>query len=257
MDFVKVEGLGNDFIVVDREPDAELIPGWCDRHTGIGADGVLLLEPIDEGRIAMRYWNADGGEVEMCGNGLRALAVLAVVEGMVEGKDFVVQSPVGDHPVSVLGDGMVRAFVGTPHAFRTEELTVAGHTVRPVGVGNPHAVLFVDDVEEAPVSAVGPQIAGDPLFPEGANVEFVERGEEDRVKVRVWERGVGETTGSGTGAAAAAYAAREAWELGDRIVVEVPGGELLIEFDDAGAWMTGPASVVYRGSIEANPGFSQ
>lgn len=249
MDFVKVEGLGNDFIVVGAEPDADLIPAWCDRHTGIGADGVLLLEPIDSGRISMRYWNADGGEVEMCGNGLRALAVLAVADGLVDGKDFIVESPVGDHPVSVLGDGNVRAFVGTPHAFRTEEMTVAGHTVRPVGVGNPHAVLFVDDVDDARVSHVGPEIATDPLFPEGANVEFVEPGGDDRIKVRVWERGVGETAGSGTGASAAAYAARAVWELGDRITVELPGGELQIEFDDAGAWMTGPASIVFRGSI--------
>jgi diaminopimelate epimerase len=249
MDFVKVEGLGNDFIVVDREPDSDLIPSWCDRHRGIGADGVLLLEPVDRGRIAMRYWNADGGEVEMCGNGLRALAVLAVEDELVDGKDFIIQSPVGDHPVSVLGDGMVRAFVGRPHAFRTEGLTVAGHTVRPVGVGNPHAVLFVDDVDEAAVADTGSEIATDPLFPEGANVEFVEPGEGDRIRVRVWERGVGETSGSGTGATAAAYAARAVWGLGDRVAVDLPGGELIIEFDDSGAWMIGPASVVFRGSM--------
>ena len=249
MDFVKVEGLGNDFIVVAEEPDPELVPTWCERHTGIGADGVLLLESVDAGRVAMRYWNADGGEVEMCGNGLRALAVLAVADEMVDGKDFVIQSPVGDHPVSVLGGGMVRAFVGVPHAFRTEEMTVAGHRVRPVGVGNPHAVLFVDDVEDAPVAEAGPAIARDPLFPDGANVEFVESGDGDRIRVRVWERGVGETSGSGTGASAAAYAARAAWDMGDRITVDLPGGELLIEFDDDGAWMTGPASIVYRGTL--------
>lgn len=249
MEFVKVEGLGNDFIVVAEEPDPASIVRWCERHTGIGADGVLLLTPIDAGRVAMRYWNADGGEVEMCGNGVRCLALLSVDDGLVEGTSFVVESAVGDHPVTVLEEGMVRAFVGRPHAFRTEEMTVAGHTVRPVGVGNPHAVTFVDDVSEAPVAEVGATIALDPLFPDGANVEFVEASSDDRIKVRVWERGIGETMASGTGAAAAAYAARAAGDLGDAITVELPGGELLVEFDDDGAWMTGPASIVYRGSF--------
>jgi diaminopimelate epimerase len=249
MDFVKVEGLGNDFIVVDEEPDAATIARWSARHTGIGADGVLLLTAIDASRVAMRYWNADGGEVELCGNGLRCLALLSVTDGLVDGDSFVIESAVGDHAVTVLGDGMVRAFVGRPHPFRTEELTVAGHTVRPVGVGNPHAVLFVDDVDEAQVAEIGSSIEQDPLFPEGVNVEFVEPGTDDRIKVRVWERGVGETTASGTGAAAAAYAARAAEELGDAIMVELPGGELLVEFDEEGAWMTGPARIVYRGSM--------
>ena len=249
MDFVKVEGLGNDFIVVDHEPDAAMIPAWCARHTGIGADGVLLIESVDATRVVMRYWNADGGEVEMCGNGLRALAVLAVEDGMVDGSDFIVQSAIGDHAVSVLADGMVRAFVGRPHEFRTEEMMVAGHAVRPVAVGNPHAVLFVDDVTEAPVADVGASIEHDPLFPDGVNVEFVERTEGDRIKVRVWERGVGETAASGTGATAAAYAARATNRLGDSVIVELAGGDLLVEFDDVGAWMTGPASIVYRGTL--------
>jgi len=249
MDFVKVEGLGNDFIVVDDEPSPEQIQQWCERHTGIGADGVLLLTPIDRGRVAMRYWNADGGEVEMCGNGVRCLAVLSVVDGLVDGKSFIVESAVGDHPVTVLDNGMVRAFVGQPHPFRTEEITVAGHTVRPVGVGNPHAVLIVDDVSKVEVAEIGPQIERDPLFPEGVNVEFAEAVDANRIRVRVWERGVGETEASGTGAAAAAYAARASAGLGDMIVVELPGGELLVEFDDDGAWMVGPAEVVYRGQI--------
>lgn len=249
MDFVKVEGLGNDFIVVGEEPDPATIARWCERHTGIGADGVLLLTAVDAGRVAMRYWNADGGEVELCGNGLRCLALLSVTDGLVDDASFVVESAVGDHPVTVLDDGMVRALVGRPHAFRTEEMIVAGHTVRPVGVGNPHAVLFVDDVDDAGVEEIGPTIEQDPLFPEGVNVEFVETAAEDRIRVRVWERGVGETKASGTGAAAAAYAARAAEDLGDAIIVELPGGELLVEFDDEGAWMTGPARIVYRGRL--------
>lgn len=252
MDFVKAEGLGNDFIVV-TEPLAlspERIAELCGRKTGIGADGILEITAVDAATVAMRYWNADGGEAEMCGNGLRCVALIAVEHDIVNGPALTIRSAVGDHPATVLPGGIVRAFVGVPHAFRTEELIVAGHAVRPVGVGNPHAVLFVDDVDEADVGGIGPTVEQDAIFPDGSNVEFVEFDEGNRIKVRVWERGVGETQASGTGSAAAAFAARAVQELGDAVTVALPGGELLIEFDDAGAWMTGPASIVYRGTVD-------
>ncbi|MCL1693217.1 MAG: diaminopimelate epimerase [Actinomycetia bacterium] len=251
MEFVKAEGLGNDFIVV-TEPLAisrERIAELCERKTGIGADGILEISAIDQTRVAMRYWNADGGEAEMCGNGLRCVALIAVEHGIVVGPALTVRSAVADHPATVFPDRIVRALVGVPHAFRTEELLVAGHSVRPVGVGNPHAVLFVDDVDEVAVEEIGSTIERDAMFPDGSNVEFVEFDEGDRIKVRVWERGVGETQASGTGSAAAAFAARAAQELGDAITVVLPGGELLIEFDEVGAWMTGPASIVYHGTF--------
>ncbi len=252
MDFVKAEGLGNDFIVV-TEPLAlsrERIAQMCERKTGVGADGMLEITVVDQSTVAMRYWNADGGEVEMCGNGLRCVALIAVERGMVQRPALTVRSAVSDHPAEVFANGIVRAFVGVPHAFRTEELLVAGHTVRPVGVGNPHAVLFVDDIDEAAVAEIGSTIERDAIFPDGSNVEFVEFGEEDRIKVRSWERGVGETQASGTGSAAAAFAARAAQDLGDSVTVVLLGGEILIEFDAAGAWMTGPASIVYRGTVD-------
>lgn len=251
MEFVKAEGLGNDFIVV-LEPlraTPDRISAWCEPKTGIGADGVLEVTPVDSSSVAMRYWNADGGAAEMCGNGLRCVALIAVELGLVAGPTLTVHSAVGEHPATVLPGGTVRAFVGEPHAFRTEELTVSGHRVRPIGVGNPHAVLFVDDVSAAEVADIGSTIERDPIFPEGTNVEFVELEEGNRVTVRVWERGVGETMASGTGATAAAFAARAVGELDDAVTVVLPGGELLIEFDDAGAWMTGPATVVFRGSV--------
>jgi diaminopimelate epimerase len=182
----------------------------------------------------------------MCGNGLRCVALIAVELGLVAGPTLTVHSAVGAHPASVLPGGIVRAFVGEPHAFRTEELIVAGHRVRPIGVGNPHAVLFVDDVSVADVAEIGSTIERDPIFPEGTNVEFVELLEGNRISVRVWERGVGETMASGTGATAAAFAA----ELDDAVTVVLPGGELLIEFDETGAWMTGPATIVFRGSVD-------
>jgi len=252
MEFVKAEGLGNDFIVV-TEPlaiSSERIASLCERKTGVGADGILEITALDETSVAMRYWNADGGEAEMCGNGLRCVALIAAEYGIVDGSSLTVRSAVTDHPATVSPDGIVRAFVGVPHAFRTEELLVAGHSVRPVGVGNPHAVLFVDDVDEAAVEEIGSTIERDAIFPDGSNVEFVELEENDRIKVRVWERGVGETQASGTGSAAAAFAARAAHDLGDAVTVALPGGELLIEFDEAGAWMTGPAVTVYRGTFD-------
>ncbi len=252
MEFVKAEGLGNDFIVVTERLtiSSERIAELCERKTGIGADGILEITAIDEATVAMRYWNADGGEAEMCGNGLRCVALIAVELDIVKAATLIVRSAVTDHPATVLPDGIVRAFVGVPHAFRTEELLVAGHSVRPVGVGNPHAVLFVDDVDEAAVEEIGSTIERDAIFPDGSNVEFVELDEGDRIKVRVWERGVGETRASGTGSAAAAFAARAAHDLGDVITVDLPGGELLIEFDSVGAWMTGPTSIVFRGTFD-------
>ncbi|MGB9357025.1 MAG: diaminopimelate epimerase [Acidimicrobiia bacterium] len=251
MNFVKAEGLGNDFIIVPEPLRAapDRIAAWCERKTGIGADGVLEVTPLDGSSVAMRYWNADGGAAEMCGNGLRCVALVAVELGLVLGPTLTVHSAVGEHPATVLPGGIVRAFVGEPHAFRTEELTVSGHRVRPVGVGNPHAVLFVDEIDEAEVEKIGSRIEGDPIFPEGTNVEFVQLGDGNRINVRVWERGVGETRASGTGATAAAFAARAVGDVGNAVTVVLPGGELLIEFDDAGAWMTGPATIVFSGSL--------
>jgi len=250
VDFLKVEGLGNDFILIpgDVVPRRDDVSRWCERRTGIGADGVLTANVTGQGRVRMRYWNADGGEVEMCGNGLRCVALVARRLGWVDSDDFVIESPVGDHRVHI-GPESVRAFVGKPHQFRTTILKVAGHDVYPVGIGNPHAVLFVEDVESAPVAETGPTIENDPLFPERTNVEFVQVTGDDRITARVWERGVGETLASGTGATAAAYAAHARGLVTAPVVVTLRGGELLVEFDDEGAWMDGPASIVFSGSV--------
>lgn len=251
MDFVKMEGLGNDFIVVDGpiELESGRIAAWCERQTGIGADGVLMVTPLDERRVQMRYWNADGGPAEMCGNGLRCVALLARRRGWVGEDSFVVESAAGSHPVTVLDGEMVSAFVGRPHQFRVGQLAIGGHTVVPVGVGNPHAVIIVESVDDAPVTEAGPRVEGDPMFPGGTNVEFLEVVDSERIRVRVWERGVGETRASGTGATAAAFVAHFQELTGSVVTVELPGGELEISLDDAGAWMVGPARVVYSGAV--------
>jgi len=251
MDFVKMEGLGNDFIVVagpigDPEPDE--IARWCRRRFGIGADGLLEVTSLDERRVRMRYWNADGHPAELCGNGLRCVARFAYERGWVESRRFEVETAVGPRAVEV-GDRSVRANLGMPHGFRTEVLSVAGVEVRPVGLGNPHAVFFVEDTEAAPVEELGPTIGTDPMFPGGTNVEFVEVIDPEHIGLRVWERGVGETLACGTGAAAAVYAARHIEEVGDRVTVSLPGGELTVELADDGAWIEGPANTVFTGSI--------
>lgn len=251
MDFVKVEALGNDFIVVDGPfvPTPEAVRRWCARRTGIGADGVLVIERIDGATVSMRYWNADGGEAEMCGNGLRCVALLAHRREWVDRREFSVTTAAGDHPVTVMED-RVLAFVGEPVGFRTGVLRVAGLELHPFAIGNPHAVTFVDDVDEAPVTEVGPVIERDPLFPNRTNVEFVEVLEEGGIKARIWERGVGETPASGTGATAAAYVAHTVAEVPTPIDVHLRGGILTVSFDDEGAWMEGPAEIVFRGSID-------
>jgi len=251
VDFVKVQGLGNDFIVFDGpyEPQPADVVRWCDRRRGIGADGVLVIEPIDPTTISMRYWNADGGEAEMCGNGLRCVARLSYERGWVADSDFTVRTVVGDHPVAVTGDS-VRALVGVPMGYRTETLTIADLEIHPVSIGNPHAVVFVDDVEAAPVDRSGPLIENDALFPNRTNVEFVEVLEAGGIKARIWERGVGETPASGTGATAAAFVAHEVHGVEQPVTVHLRGGTLLISFDDHGAWMEGPAEIVFSGHID-------
>lgn len=251
MDFVKVQGLGNDFIVFDGpfEPDRTDVQRWCERRTGIGADGVLVIEPLTFDRVSMRYWNADGGEAEMCGNGLRCIARMSYDRGWVSSPEFTVETKAGDHPV-VVKSGSVVAFVGHPNRFRTDTLPVAGYQIHPFAIGNPHAVLFVDDVDAAPVGTAGPLIENDPLFPNRTNVEFVEVLDEGGIKVRVWERGVGETPASGTGATAAAYIAHTVADVPTPVPVSLPGGVLTITFDEEGAWMEGPGEVSFSGSID-------
>ena len=251
MDFVKMEGLGNDFIVVDGPIDisAETITAWCDRRFGVGADGVLEMTSVSPDRIRMRYWNRDGGEAEMCGNGLRCLALLASDRGWLAGPDLVVETAAGDLPATVRDDGLVRALVGRPH-MTAEPFDFDGVRVHPVGVGNPHAVLFVSDAGAAPVGELGPRLERHVAFPHHTNVEFVEVVDSNSLAVRIWERGVGETKASGTGAAAAAYAAGLYRGVESPIAVTLPGGLLTIDLEADSAWMTGPGRVVFKGSVD-------
>jgi diaminopimelate epimerase len=196
----------------------------------------------------MRYWNADGSEAEMCGNGLRCLARLAVDRKWVTGAELTVETAAGDMPAMVREDGLIRALVGTPR-LAGDPFQVGSTMVHPVQVGNPHAVVFVEDTEMALVDVLGPRLEGHEAFPERANVEFVQLIDATTVRMRVWERGVGETLASGTGATAAAYAAIAYHEVLSPVSVGLRGGELMIDLVEGRAWMTGPGHVVFEGTL--------
>jgi diaminopimelate epimerase len=250
MDFVKMEGLGNDFVVVGGPlaPSAADVAAWCERRRGIGADGLLVVTPLAAGRVRMEYWNADGSVAEMCGNGLRCVGRYAVDEGLAPGPEVMVETAVGERPV-VVGEGSVRALVGDFAETGLEPLDLAGYQLEPVSMGSPHAVAFVADCYSVPVSAVGPLVEGDPHFPERTNVGFATVVSGRRLDLRVWERGVGETLACGSGAAAAAALAHRRGLTGPKVTVMLPGGALQVEIEGQRVWIEGPARAVFRGSL--------
>lgn len=280
LEFVKMHGLGNDYLFVDilDRPELEHLP-WealtplaSDRHTGAGADGVILILPGTEYPFRMRVFNADGSEGEMCGNGIRCVGKLLYEGARTRETSFVVETAGGPQhlELSVEGGAVrgVRVDMGAPRLARhqvpmlgppadtvvLEPLVIAEGESRPVtalSMGNPHAVFFVDDVEQAPVRELGPRVERHPAFPNRTNVGFVAVASPDRLHVRVWERGSGETLACGTGAAAAAVAGVLAGRSRRRVTVRLPGGELLLHWaDDGHVYLTGPAAVVYRGRFD-------
>ena len=259
--FVKMHGLGNDFVVLDARADAlppmtpAMARALADRHTGIGCDQLILLEPSDAADFAMRIFNSDGGEVESCGNASRAVALL-------HGEAAQVETPGGTIGLQP-ADGGATVDMGRPrfewdaipldHAADTAELPVGWDQLeRPfaVNVGNPHAVFFVDDIDEIDLAALGPEIEHDPLFPERVNVN-VASVHDGSIRLRVWERGAGLTRACGTGACATAVAAIRRKLAVSPVQVDLPGGRLEIAWDGVGpVLMTGPATESYRGSFE-------
>jgi len=245
MTFTKMQGLGNDFVVLDGplSLSEEEIVELCDRRFGVGADGVLVVTNGDP--IRMEYWNADGSQAEMCGNGLRCVARYAYDRGWAPDRNFGVQTPVGVRGARILEDA-IEVEVGRP--------TVTGHTTiedrryHLIDVGNPHAVVEVENLTGFDVLTVGPGVETDPQFSNGTNVEFM-RVRDGFVGMRVWERGVGETLACGTGIVAAAFVASKMAKLESPIQVHTPGGDAEVDLRDGVAWLRGPASYSFRGSV--------
>lgn len=254
MQFTKMHGLGNDFIMVEGPNtvfDQVEIARLCDRHTGIGADGLIIVTPVDKHSVKMEYWNSDGTEAEMCGNGLRCVVRFAVEHEMVKPGEILVQTPAG--PLKTVWDGSdyhaIEVQVGT---VIDEENTVdiEGLTFHTATVGNPHAIAYVDDLDAVEVAAIGPVVELDQAFPNKTNVEFVEVASKDRIRIGIWERGSGQTLACGTGMVSCAVVSQNLSKIQLPATVEVPGGSAKIWIDDEGyTRMLGPAEVVFSGSI--------
>lgn len=273
--FTKMHGCGNDFIVIDDpsgsvDLDPSTVALLCDRHFGIGADGMILVRPATdpEADHFMLYINADGSLAEMCGNGIRVFAKYLSDTGRVKNGRLSVQTLGGIKTIDVIPDAhgafaLARVDMGAPvlipsripttlpgnPVIDAHVVTGAGEAdVTCVSMGNPHAVMWVDDVDEAPVTTLGPAIEALQVFPRATNVEFAQVDGPSHIRLRVWERGVGETLACGTGACATLVAAVLTERCGRSALIELPGGELRIEWpQDGHVFMTGPAQTVFEG----------
>src|SRR4051794_7617074 len=285
--FTKMHGTGNDFVMVEDWDGAldlapELVAALCDRHFGVGADGLIRVASpavaasmgVDAGGTDafMDYRNADGSEAEMCGNGVRCLATLAFERGLVGSTEPTVATRGGPKRVWIDAEGgrvrAVKVDMGAPE-LRVDRIPMAGpaestflaepfehdgvsYKASAVSMGNPHLVLFVEqDPDQVDVHRIGPQLEHDPRFPNKTNVEFVAPAA-DGIKLRVWERGVGETMACGTGACASLVAASLAGLTPRAASIHFPGGTLLGEWTDETVFLTGPAERSYQGVVDTD-----
>jgi diaminopimelate epimerase len=277
LEFTKMHGLGNDFIVFEapragRLPTAAEWRALAARHTGIGFDQALVIEPPRRAgtQAYYRIFNADGGEVEQCGNGVRCLAAFLHRRGTLpvngNGGDIVLDSPAGLIRARVHDANLISVDMGSPNfdpkslpfeasaEAHVYPLAVAGTEVEigAVSMGNPHAVLTVTSVASAPLDRLGPAIEKHPRFPNRVNVGFMEIVDRTHIRLRVFERGVGETLACGTGACAAVAVGRRHGRLDPTVEVELPGGKLEITWSGPGEhiWMKGPTAVSFTGRVE-------
>ena len=260
--FTKMHGLGNDFVVLDTRAaplppvTAALARALADRRTGIGCDQLIVLEESATADFRMRIYNADGGEVEACGNATRAVALLHGSPAQIEtaGGILAVQPGEGGAAVDMGEPRFDWNAIPLAYAMDTAALPVGWDELEQpaaVNVGNPHAVFFVDDCDAIELDRLGPQIERDPLFPERVNVNVATVQDRSNIRLRVWERGAGLTRACGTGACATAVAAIRRGLVGNEVTVTLPGGPLLVEWgDDGRITMTGPATESFRGTFD-------
>jgi len=273
MKFWKMHGLGNDYVVIDNRDEkisdaeaAELALKLCRRRFSVGADGVLFASNSDAADVKMRIFNADGSEAEMCGNGIRCFAKYCYENGIARKNELVVKTLAGNKRAWLtVESGLVVSVMvdmGVPVLERSkvpmlgegncinQDLQVNGeaYKVTCLSVGNPHCVVFVDAVDDFPVQRVGSKIENHKVFPKRTNVEFAQVLSENEVKVRVWERGCGETLACGTGACASVVAGNLLKRLGGKVRVHLLGGDLEVEYAER-LFLNGPAEKVFEGTL--------
>ncbi len=283
--FSKMHGAGNDFVVIDLRdgsapPDAAQCRALADRHAGVGCDQILGVEPPrSAGAVASyRIWNADGSPSQQCGNGARCVAAWLLrdslrhaQDGRALGDEFTLDSPVGRHAVTRMGGNDFRVLMGVP-MFDPARIPLQGMgaqtdqyvldiddvvlTFGAVSMGNPHAVIEVDDVDVAPLASIGPLLQSHGCFPQSANIGFAQVHSRDHVRLRVYERGTGETLACGSGACAAAAVLMRRGRIDRDVTISQPGGDLRIAWpaDDAPLSMAGPAAFVFEGQFSMKSG---
>jgi len=258
--FTKMHGAGNDFVVIDatKEPFAlsrAQLQRIADRHRGVGCDQILVVEPGGgDSDFRYRIFNADGGEVEQCGNGARCFVKFVHGKGLSRKRELRVRTLGGNIVPRLEADGEVSVNMGPPTRPEWEKLSVDGDTVELaiLSMGNPHAVQGVDDVGSAPVGTQGPRLERHERFPSRVNAGYMQVQDRHRIALRVWERGAGETLSCGTGACAAVVAGIARGLLDSPVRVETRGGALTISWagGDNAVWMKGPAETVYEGTLD-------
>lgn len=274
MKFTKMHGCGNDYVYVDCTRDMLKNPSAAaqavsDRHFGVGGDGLILICPSDKADFRMAMYNADGSEGAMCGNGIRCVAKYVYDKGLTDKTRITVETKAGIKTLDLTVEegkvSLVKVDMGLPNC-NSEAIPVVGlgdfvvgrsvnvagrdWTMTCVSMGNPHAVVWVDSMNDLPLEELGPQFEHHPMFPDRVNTEFVQILNDHEINMRVWERGSGETLACGTGACASVAATYLNRRTGSDVLVHLRGGDLMIEIgDDGHIYMTGPATTVFEGEI--------
>ncbi len=269
-----MHGLGNDYVVIDNRDEkigdqkaADLAKKLCQRRFSVGADGLLLVCNSKVAEVKMRIFNSDGSEAEMCGNGIRCFSKYCYENGVVKKSEFQVETLGGIKSIwlNLQGDEVatVKVDMGVPN-WERKSLPMAGegtcincnltvdeesYNVTCLSMGNPHCIIFVENVDETPVEYVGPMVENHEAFPNRTNVGFVQVIGKNELKVRVWERGCGETLACGTGTCAAVAAANKLGKVGNKVTVHVLGGDLQVEVGKSSLFLSGAAEKVYQGTL--------
>lgn len=274
MKFLKMHGAGNDFIVANNLDKSIVlsqrqIAQLCDRHKGIGADGLILVEPSAEAAVFMNYYNADGTVAQMCGNGMRCLAKYVTDQQIVEKTHFTVASRAGEIGIDLLKktpiESTIRVNMGNV-IFAAQKIPVVSEKKEVIGahfdwegityiygcasMGNPHMVVITENFDRTPIEAIGPYYESHAMFPEKCNISFAEVKDASHIRMDTWERGDGRTLACGTGACAAVAVLHRLGRVDTIVEAQLSGGILKVELDGDRVWMTGPAQVVYEGSVD-------